>query len=411
MQTAFAQAKALDTAQRNAECYRTQVTATANLAPAGRDSTQNDAENHFGCATQSAKETKCYFCGFDSHLRFKCPAREATCRKCKKKGHYQRVCQSKTSPDPVTAAMHAPLLATATLQGVPTVLSKSSISVFINDHETKALVNPGSTDSFIHPRLVKACSLFVRPSAGTISLAADPLTAKILEHCAADIKVDSRTYPDVKLHVFPNLCADLILGQDWQSKHESVTIDYGGDQPPVKICNLTTLDVSPPSLFQHLSQDCKPIATKSRRYNHEDQEFVENETKRLLDEGIVEPSDSPWRAQVVVTKNERQKKRLVIDYSQTINKFTNLDAYPLPSIDETVNKIGQYRVFSTIDLKSAYHQVPLREEDKQYTAFEASNRLYQFRRIPFGVTNGVAAFQKIMNDFISDECLLDTFAY
>ena len=83
LQTAFAQAKALDTAQRNAECYRTQVTATANLAPANRNSTQDDAENHFGCATQSVKKTKCYFCGFDFHLRSKCPVREATCHKCK----------------------------------------------------------------------------------------------------------------------------------------------------------------------------------------------------------------------------------------------------------------------------------------------------------------------------------------
>ena len=170
---------------------------------------------------------------------------------------------------------------------------------------------------------MEACSLFVCPSTGTISLAADILTAKILGHCAADIEVDKRTYPDVKLHLFPNLCADVILGHDWQSKHESVTIDYGGDQPPVKICNLTTLDVSLPSLFRHLSQDCKPIAAKSCRYSHEDQELIKNETKRLLKEGIIEPSDSPGRAQVVVTKNERQKKRLVIDYSQIINKFIN----------------------------------------------------------------------------------------
>ena len=68
-------------------------------------------------------------------------------------------------------------------------------------------------------------------------------------------------------------------------------------------------------------------------------------------------------------------------------------------------------MFSTTDLKSTYHQVPLREEDKQDTAFEANNRLYQFRRIPLVVTNGVAAFQRIMNDFISDEYLHDTFAY
>ena len=68
-------------------------------------------------------------------------------------------------------------------------------------------------------------------------------------------------------------------------------------------------------------------------------------------------------------------------------------------------------MFSTIDLKSAYHQVPLREEDKKFTAFEANGSLYQLRRMPFGVTNGIATFQRIMNDFITSEGLLDTFAY
>ena len=242
-------------------------------------------------------------------------------------------------------------------------------------------------------------------------MATSTLTAPIQGYCTADIETDDGEYSNVKLHVFPNLCADVILGQNWQAMHESITINYGGEKPPVKICNLTTLDVTPPPLFQYLSPDCKPIATKSRKYSHEDQEFIKNETNRLLAEGIIEPSDSPWRAQVVVTKNERHKKRLVIDYSQTINKYTNLDAYPLPNIEETVNKISQYRVFSTIDLKSAYHQVPIREHEKKYTAFEANKCLYQFCRIPFGVTNGVAAFQRIMNSFIADEGLSDTFAY
>ena len=68
-------------------------------------------------------------------------------------------------------------------------------------------------------------------------------------------------------------------------------------------------------------------------------------------------------------------------------------------------------MFSTIDLKSAYHQVPLREEDKKFTAFEANGCLYQFRKMPFGVTNGVATFQRIMNDFITSEGLLYTFEY
>ena len=102
---------------------------------------------------------------------------------------------------------------------------------------------------------------------------------------------------------------------------------------------------------------------------------------------------------------------MVIDYSQTINKFTQLDAYPLPRIGETVNKIAQYRVFSTINLKSAYHQVPMKWSERQYTVFEANTSLYQFCRVPFGVTNGEAAFQRTMDAFISNESLNDTFAY
>lgn len=66
---------------------------------------------------------------------------------------------------------------------------------------------------------------------------------------------------------------------------------------------------------------------------------------------FIEPS-TPWRAQVVVTKSESRKKHLAIDYSETINRFTLLEGYPLPRIDDTVNKIGQYRVFE----KQGYSQ-------------------------------------------------------
>ena len=102
---------------------------------------------------------------------------------------------------------------------------------------------------------------------------------------------------------------------------------------------------------------------------------------------------------------------MVIDYSQTINKFTLLDAFPLPRIDDLVNEMAQYRVFSTVDLRSAYHQVPLKDEDKPYTAFEASGCLYPFTRLPFGVTNGVACFQREMVKFVQEENLKGTFPY
>jgi hypothetical protein len=143
----------------------------------------------------------------------------------------------------------------------------------------------------------------------------------------------------------------------------------------------------------------------------DDQKLINNELTRMLNEATIEESNSSWRAQVLVTSNENHKKRMVIDYSQTINKFTQLDAYPLPHIEEMVGNIAQYNIFSTLDLTSAYHQVPIKEEEKKYTAFEANHRLYQFCRIPFGVTNGVASFQRIIDSVIDKEKLDATFAY
>lgn len=94
-----------------------------------------------------------------------------------------------------------------------------------------------------------------------------------------------------------------------------------------------------------------------------------------------------------------------------MNVYTELDAYPLPRIDDMVNSLASYKVFSTFDLKSAYHPVQIKQTDRKYTGFEANGRLYQFCRIPFGVTNGVAVFQRAMDRFVEDEGLKNTFPY
>ena len=158
------------------------------------------------------------------------------------------------------------------------------------------------------------------------------------------------------------------------------------------------------SLFPNLSGSCKPVAVKSRQYKNSDREFIDQEIQKLLSEGITQPSVSPWRAQVVIAKNlqNRHKKRLCVDYSNTVNIYTELDAYPIPRIDSIVNKLSEYKVFSTFYLKSACHQTKTKESDKLYTGFEANGHLYQFTRTPFGVKDGAAAFQCTMDD-ISEE--------
>ena len=105
---------------------------------------------------------------------------------------------------------------------------------------------------------------------------------------------------------------------------------------------------------------------------------------------------------VLVTSNENYKKRLCIDYSQTIKKFTLFDGYPLPRMQNVINKVSQYRVSSTLDLKNAYHQVELPKEPRIYTAFDADGQFFQFTSLSFGLKNAVSCFQRIIDRIIKE---------
>ena len=91
----------------------------------------------------------------------------------------------------------------------------------------------------------------------------------------------------------------------------------------------------------------------TRKYSKEEKKFIENELEQLLEDDIIEESISPWRSQVVVAK-ENDKWRLCIDYSQSVNRYTELDAFQLSRIDDLISDLSKYRYFLKFDLSSAY---------------------------------------------------------
>ena len=236
-----------------------------------------------------------------------------------------------------------------------------------------------STLSHISEKLSRHLDLRLEGTICNVRLAVRGCLSKSLGLCKANIEVNGDAYSNVTFTVLKDLVPDVILGRDFMDLHRSVNIHFGGEKPTLHLGELRIVkNPTPVSLFKHLSNDCRPIATKSRHYSNADQSFISSEIQRLLKEDSIERSSSPWRAQPLIVTQENHKKRMVIDYCLTINKFTLLDAYPLPRMRDVVNSDAQYRVFSTLDLTSAYHQVELPAVDRPYTAFQANGALWQW---------------------------------
>ncbi|KRZ72456.1 Retrovirus-related Pol polyprotein from transposon 17.6 [Trichinella papuae] len=358
--------------------------------------------------TSAAIKQVCYFCGKRRHPRVNCPARNTTCNNCGKVGHFAKVCKSASKR---TASASVTSLICSSSSPTATELKNAIVEAKINGTNISALIDTGSSLSLIDERLCKTLELKLLPTDGKVLMASTSFQSRLKGYAIADIELHGFHYSNSKLHILPNACTDVIIGQDILQLHSNLTVSFDGPRAPLTICGLALAKIPAPSLFANLSTNCKPVAVKSRRYSVAEAKFINNEIKRLLAENIIEESCSPWRAQALVVTSDNHKKRMVIDYSQTINRFTLLDAYPLPKINDMVQAISKYRFFSTVDLKSAYYQIHINARDKPYTAFEAGGRLYQFKRIPFGVTNGVACFQRVMDNILRVEKLKDTFVY
>ncbi|XP_072389424.1 uncharacterized protein [Diabrotica undecimpunctata] len=322
------------------------------------------------------------------------------------KGHFSKVCRLQM-PNSVSAAVLATPTSSSNVRNLaadPQCLSKSVTEIKVNGNTTESLIDTGSSESYISKNYALSINVKTFRSHASIIMASTALRTTISEHCFVNLEINEHSYKNVKLSIIQDLCADVVIGHDLLKQHSSLEITFAGSKMPLvidridNICSLAYLNIEPPKLFSNLSNDCKPRATKSRKFSTEDKKFISDEIQYLLLNGIIEESNSPWRAQVLITKSETHKKRMVVDYSQTINKFTYLDAYPLPDVEDIVRKVARYSVFSSIDLKNAYHQIPIKNEEKIYTAFEANGQLYQFCRIPFGVTNGVACFQRVIDE-------------
>ena len=146
--------------------------------------------------------------------------------------------------------------------------------------------------------------------------------------------------------------------------------------------------------------NARPVKQRPRRHPVCNQQEIDRQIKDLKSRGLIEPSDSPWAANVVLVKKKDGSKRLCIDY-RGLNAVTIKDAYPVPRIDDTLDALEGAKWFSTLDLASGYWQVALDEEARQKSSFVVRGGLYRWKVMPFGLSNAPATFERLMEKVLS----------
>ncbi|GFW58883.1 retrovirus-related Pol polyprotein from transposon 17.6 [Trichonephila clavipes] len=141
-----------------------------------------------------------------------------------------------------------------------------------------------------------------------------------------------------------------------------------------------------------------PVAVPPYRMNPSKKEILKQEIDRLLSEGIIEECESPYASPVVLIPKPNGTFRLCIDYRK-LNEITVADTYPLPRMDDLLHQAKLTPFMSTLDLRAGYHEVKVHVEDQDKAAFVCPFGTYRFLRMPYGLRNAPATFQRLMNRF------------
>lgn len=313
------------------------------------------------------------------------------------------------------------------------------IQVAINGKSTIALIDSGSTHNFIKSSLVNK---YAPSDLAKVTLAEEGSQMHILGSCYLHVTVNN-THSRATFHVTENLNHDVILGCPWL-RDQDVHLDFSRhtahlgtkqrttvhwQQPPHGNKTTPKIPDTPRNGFpQHLQHHFTnmvatfpeilspkteitttktithrinvttnvPFSIRPYPYPSHKKQIILQQVDEMLADGVIEPSNSPYTSPIVIVKKKDGTSRFCVDYRR-LNTITQTESCTMPAIPEALRDLGAAQVFSTLDLRAGYWQIPLDNNSKQYTAFATPDgATYQFKVMPFGLKNAPGTFQRLM---------------
>lgn len=326
------------------------------------------------------------------------------------------------------------ICAAIAIPGYDTEIECTTVNVRVNGYSTVALVDSGSSITAIRGPFVQLLRLQKKRAPSlNVTFGDNIATASADAMVCATLAIGGYV-SNVWFRVLEDLAFDVILGTNWLRRHSVncswsknlVHLPFGESVPmllmrapkPVQL-NMAmrqpdgiaiVLNRYPhafaanPKCPGHIdfvqhridTGDRPPIKVHPYRRSPAERERIREEVRRMKADGIIVESKSPYAAQPNLTEKKSGEVRFCVDY-RLLNDDTLKDSYPMPRVDDCLDRLGKAKFFTTLDLASGYWQIRVHPDDRHKTAFQTDDGLYEFVVMPFGLTNAPATFQRAMN--------------
>lgn len=328
------------------------------------------------------------------------------------------------------------------------------IQVLVHDVPVVALIDSGACRSFLGKPCLKLLNKFkIKVHAADISSVntASGEPVHILGYAFLPLNIDGKPLV-IEVLVSDQITSPLILGADFLNRFETKLNFKEQRFSFKKVTGEANTDIDDTSVYSMSGGVCSKLSTKEedvlnmvvdkfkeldrpelgctdrfmhvidtgdaapiKQRHYSLSPYMHNIMKEKIEEmlrlQVIEPSNSPWASPVVLVKKGSGEYRFCFD-GRRLNEVTKKDAYPLPKVDGILNRLRDAKYISSIDLKSAFWQIPLHPNSREKTAFVVpSFGLFQFKRMPFGLNNAAQSQQRLMDNVIPPTLEPNVFVY